>query len=150
MKTVIAWTIISLLTALTGLPAAADDRAPEVECELEFQLKSWSAFYKKGKGEGRVTCSNGEESEVIIRAHAGGLTFGKSEILDGSGRFSNVYGIDEVFGSYASAEAHAGAVKSSDATAMTKGPVSLAIAGTGRGWDLGVAFGKFKIKPKDG
>ena len=28
---------------------------------------------------------------------------------------------------------------------MTKGEVSLALSGTGRGWDLGVALGKFKI-----
>ena len=53
--------------------------------------------------------------------------------------------IDEVFGSYANSEAHAGAVKSSDAQAMTKGEVSLALHGKGRGWDLGVAFGKFTI-----
>ena len=45
----------------------------------------------------------------------------------------------------ASAEAHAGAVKSSKAQAMTKGEVSLALSGTGDGWDLGIAFGKFKI-----
>ena len=29
---------------------------------------------------------------------------------------------------------------------MTKGEVSLALSGTGRGWDLGVAFGRFTIK----
>jgi hypothetical protein len=28
---------------------------------------------------------------------------------------------------------------------MTKGEVSLALSGTGEGWDLGIAFGKFKI-----
>jgi hypothetical protein len=28
---------------------------------------------------------------------------------------------------------------------MTKGEVSLGLSGTGRGWDLGVSFGKFKI-----
>jgi hypothetical protein len=31
---------------------------------------------------------------------------------------------------------------------MTKGEVSLAISGTGEGWDLGVAFGKFTIEPR--
>ena len=29
---------------------------------------------------------------------------------------------------------------------MTKGEISLAISGTGRGWDLGVAFGSFTIE----
>ena len=33
----------------------------------------------------------------------------------------------------------------SDAQAMTKGDISLAIAGTGKGYDLGFAFGRFKI-----
>jgi hypothetical protein len=56
--------------------------------------------------------------------------------------------IREVLGSYATAEAHAGAVRSSKAQVMTKGEVSLALAGTGRGWDLGVAFGKFVIEAR--
>ena len=29
---------------------------------------------------------------------------------------------------------------------MTKGEVSLELSGTGEGWDLVIAFGKFKIK----
>ena len=29
---------------------------------------------------------------------------------------------------------------------MTKGDVNLALAGKGRGWDIGIAFGKFVIK----
>ena len=53
--------------------------------------------------------------------------------------------IDELLGSYAAAEAHAGAVKSAKAQVMTKGEVSLALSGTGRGWDLGIAFGKLTI-----
>jgi hypothetical protein len=36
-------------------------------------------------------------------------------------------------------------VKSSGAQAMTKGEVSLGLAGTGRGWELGISFGKFTI-----
>ena len=54
--------------------------------------------------------------------------------------------IDDVLGTYVSAEAHAGAVKSSEAGVVTKGEVSLALSGKGEGWDLGVAFGKFTIK----
>ena len=81
-----------------------------------------------------------------LEARGGGLTAGKSTIENGTGEFSNVKNIDEIFGSYANAEAHAGAVKSSGAQAITKGEVSLALHGTGRGWDLGIAFGKFTIK----
>ena len=54
-------------------------------------------------------------------------------------------GIAEIFGSYAAAEAHAGAVQSAGAQVMTKGEVSLAWSGKGRGFDLGIAFGKLTI-----
>jgi hypothetical protein len=70
---------------------------------------------------------------------------GKSSIEDGNGKFSDVASIEELFGSYIAAEAHAGAVKSSGAQVMTKGEVSLALSGTGRGFDLGIAFGRLKI-----
>lgn len=123
-----------------AIPAAA-----EVKCEMTFSMKGWSAFYKTAKGTGTVKCSNGQTSEVTLRAKGGGLTVGKSSIEDGHGEFSAVHNIDEIFGSYASAEAHAGAVKSAKAQVMTKGEVSLALSGKGRGWDLGVAFGKLTI-----
>ncbi len=81
-----------------------------------------------------------------IVAKGGGLTFGKSEIHDGLGKFTEVYDIEDTLGTYASAGAHAGAAKSAEAQALTKGPVSLALSGKGTGWDLGVAFGKFTIR----
>lgn len=85
---------------------------------------------------------------VHISAKGGGLSFGKSRIENGTGEFSGVHGIRDVLGTYATAEAHAGAVKSSKAQVMTKGDVSLALAGTGKGWDSGVAFGKFVLEPR--
>jgi hypothetical protein len=51
-------------------------------------------------------------------------------------------------GTYATVEAHAGAVKSSKAQVMTKDDVSLAMSGTGEGWDIGVAFGNFVIEAR--
>jgi len=117
----------------------------EVTCEMKFSLKGWSAFYKTSKGKGTVSCSNGQSAGVSIKATGGGITFGKSEIVDGTGHFTGVNDISEVFGSYVQSEAHAGAGKSADAQALTKGEVSLALAGTGRGVDVGFAFGKFTI-----
>jgi hypothetical protein len=67
-------------------------------------------------------------------------------VRSGVGEFSGVQGINDILGSYASAEAHAGAVKSAQGQVVTKGEVSLALSGTGDGWDLGIAFGKFTIK----
>jgi hypothetical protein len=117
-----------------------------VACRMTFNLKGWSAFYKTAKGDGTITCDNGQKAKVRIKATGGGITFGKSEIVGGTGRFTGVRRINELFGSYVQSEAHAGAGKSADAQALTKGEVSLALAGTGRGVDIGFAFGKFTIE----
>ena len=132
-----------LLAATWATPAAA---AGPIDCKLKFNLSGWSVFYKTASGTGTVTCDNGQSMAVKIRTKGGGLTFGKSKIVDGTGEFSGVYKIDEVLGTYATSEAHAGAARSSKAMAMTKGNVSLGLAGTGEGWDVGVAFGKFVIE----
>src|SRR3989442_4518605 len=104
-----------------------------VDCRMTFNLKGWSAFYKTAKGDGTITCDNGQKARVRIKATGGGITFGKSEIVGGTGRFSGARNLDELLGSYVQSEAHAGAGKSADAQAMTQGEVSLALAGKGRG-----------------
>lgn len=132
--------------AVVGMsPAAISQSTAEVDCHMTFAMKGWSAFYKTSSGKGTIKCSNGQSMTVKLEARGGGLTVGKSSIEDGRGEFSSVYNIQEVLGSYVAAEAHAGAVKSAKAQVMTKGEVSLALSGKGRGWDLGVAFGKLTI-----
>jgi hypothetical protein len=133
-----------LLLSIAGSGAAHAANAT-VSCHLTFTMKGWSAFYKTASGSGTIKCNNGQSMNVKLTAKGGGLTVGKSSIENGHGEFSAVTGINELLGSYVSAEAHAGAVKSSQAQAMTKGEVSLALSGTGRGWDLGIAFGKLTI-----
>lgn len=125
------------------------DSGKLTDCQMTFTLKGWSAFYKTAKGEGTITCDNGQSAPVRIKTKGGGLTFGKSEILDGKGKFTGAKDIDELFGSYAQSEAHAGAGKSVGAQAMTKGEISLGLTGTGRGVDLGFSFGKFTISRAD-
>lgn len=140
-----------LASALTVacLAAAPGARAADtLTCKLSYNLSGWSAFYKTASGTGVVTCDNGEKLPVKISAKGGGLTVGKSKIEDGFGEFANVHSIREVLGSYASAEAHAGAEKSAKALVMTNGDISLALAGKGKGWDLGVAFGKFTLSER--
>jgi hypothetical protein len=117
-----------------------------VKCTMTFNLKGWSAFYKTSSGDGTITCDNGETAKVKITAKGGGITFGKSEITGGTGKFTGARNLEEVLGSYAQSEAHAGAGKSADAQAMTKGEISLTLSGKGRGVDLGFAFGKFTIE----
>lgn len=136
--------VLALGLALTALPAAAQN----MTCKLTFSSSSWSIFYKTTSGSGVVTCSNGQRLPVRITAKGGGLTVGKSKITNGFGEFAEVKNIRDVLGSYAAAEAHAGTVRSANAQAMTNGKVSLALAGKGEGWDLGVAFSKFTLEAR--
>ncbi len=132
---------LAVAATFASLPAKAGD----VDCKLRFNLAGWSVFYKTASGGGTITCDNGQSMTVKIETKGGGLSFGKSKIENGVGEFSGVNGINDLLGTYVSAEAHAGAGKSSKAQVVTKGEVSLALAGTGDGWDIGVAFGKFVI-----
>lgn len=129
--------------AFHALPSQAANA--ELDCKLHFNLTGWSAIYKHAEGSGTVTCANGTSMPVIISAKGVGLTVGKSKIDDGTGRFSDVHTITDVLGDYAEAEAHAGAVKAGNVQVLTKGPVSLALAGTGEGVSLGIDVGKFTI-----
>jgi hypothetical protein len=129
---------------LAGLPQAAT-AGGNVKCELRFRMSGWSVFYKESTGSGTIKCSNGQSMAVRLKAKGGGLTVGKSTIDDGRGEFSGVSNIKELLGTYASAEADAGAVKSAKAQVVTKGEVSLALSGTGSGWDVGVSVGNFII-----
>ncbi len=132
------------MLAIPGLQAA--DATPGMtKCTMTFTLKGWSAVYKTATGAGRIACANGESADVSINVIGGGLTFGKTEVLKGKGTFSEVKGIDETFGAYVAAEAHVGAVKAAQAAAYTKGEVSLAVTGKGRGIDIGIDFGQLKI-----
>lgn len=134
----------ALLLALIAV-APAGAAAETTICRMDYTLKGWSAFYKSSRGSGTITCDNGQTARAKLSGKGGGLTAGKSQIRDGYGTFSEVADIGELFGTYASATAAAGAVKSSEAQALTKGEVSLALAGNGTGVELGVSFGKFTI-----
>jgi hypothetical protein len=119
--------------------------AGNLDCELRYDMAGWSAFYKTASGTGTIRCDNGASIPVRIEAKGGGLTVGKTSIRDGRGQFSGAYSVDGLLGTYVAAEAHAGAAKASTAQVMTKGDISLALAGTGEGWSLGVGFGKFVL-----
>ncbi|MGH8233404.1 MAG: hypothetical protein ACREPU_04320 [Rhodanobacteraceae bacterium] len=149
-------TLVLTLTATLGVGllslasspavAASDNGAHTIDCHMNFKLNGWSAIYERATGSGTVKCSDGQSMHVTIDAHGGGLTVGKYKINDGKGDFTGVTSINDVLGSYAEASAHAGVVKSSRAAAMTKGTVSLALSGTGNGWDIGAGFAGFTIK----
>jgi len=137
--------LLVLLACVLASPLTAT-AGGKVECNIDFKMSGWSAFYKTATGTGTIKCSNGQSARVKLDAKGGGPTVGKSTIDKGHGQFSGVSNINELFGSYIQAEAGAGAVKSASATVMTKGEVSLAFSVTGSGWELGVAFGRLSIE----
>jgi hypothetical protein len=149
LGSLIGGAILSPLSLRSSEKKSNDKDAGKTECRLNFTLKSWSVFYKSGKGSGTIACDNGQSAAVKIRSHGGGVTFGENEIK-GDGTFSKVKDLKELYGGYAESGAHAGASSSADSKAMWNGDILLTLSGTGKGWDLGFAFGKFKISPVDG
>jgi hypothetical protein len=135
----------ALLAAGSILPHAAHADPHRIDCEMKFSLRGWSAIFKHAEGAGVITCDNGKKYPVDIVAVGGGLTVGKYKVDHGTGKFSDVTNPNDLFGDYAQGEANAGVVKSGTAQVLTKGTVSLALAGAGQGVDIGISFGKFTI-----
>lgn len=139
---------LALAIAAATAPSAQAAEA-NLDCSMRFSLTGWSAIYKHAEGTGVVTCENGQSMRVKISAKGGGLTVGKSHIDDGKGEFTDVHKMSDILGTYAQGEATAAAGKSATAQVLTKGTVSLALAGTGEGVDLGISFGGFTISKAD-
>jgi len=147
---VLCFALLSAGTPTSALAAKKQKQDQEhkgrlVDCTMAFDLNNWSASNKSSKGKGTITCDNGQTTKVKIKAKSDGLTFGKSDIINGAGHFTGARGINELLGSYAQSGVHPGAGKSAAAQALTKGKISLVLSGTGQGVDLGSAFGKFTI-----
>ena len=140
------WAAVSIV-ALTAWLWAPVAHAGSTKCTLKFDLHEWAAFYESAKGTGKITCDNGQSARVTIRSKGGGLSVGKFKISDGRGSFTDVSSINQVFGKYVAADTNAGARKAADAWVMTKAKdkVSLALAGTGEGWELGFSVDEFVI-----
>ncbi len=135
-------TCASLLAVAAGQSMAG---TADLDCKLQYRVKGWSALVKVANGSGTVTCSDGTTKAVTIKLRSIGATVGKSQIDNGVGKFTDVLSIDDVVGTYAQTEVHAGVLKSGSAQVLTKGTVSLALAGGGEGIDLGVTVGEMTI-----
>ena len=142
-----AW--ISGMASVAMLFTAHAAWGGSTQCTMDYSIEGWSMMYSTASGNGTITCDNGQSAGVSLQAKGGGPTAGMKKVVNGHGKFSPVADIDELFGSYASAEAHAGMGESSSAQVVTKGTVSLAFSGSGQGIDLGVSFGKFVIERLD-
>jgi hypothetical protein len=147
MRKSIGFLAVALMIAVPLVAQAKDNDKGMAECTMTFNLKGWSVFFEEATGTGVVTCNNGQKADVRLRVQGGGLSFGKYDVINGKGTFSDVTSIKEIYGGYVAGTAEAGAVKSASASVYTKGTVSLALAGTGRGVEIGFDFGKLEIKP---
>ncbi len=138
----------ALLLVTIGAPARAEEKAAgapaKAECHMTFAITGWAVVYQSANGTGTITCDNGQKAEVKVTMKSAGLTAGRYHI-DGKGDFSKVHDISELFGGYAAAEGNAGIIKSGEAAVVTKGEVTLGLAGHGEGWNIGVSVGKFTI-----
>lgn len=144
----IAASALALAIAAVSVPKA-EAAESQLDCEMRFDLTGWSAIFKHSEGTGVITCENGQSMKVNISAKGGGLTVGKFNVSDGRGSFSDVHKMSDVLGTYAQGEAQAAAGKSAMAQVLTKGTVSLALAGKGDGVSLGISFGGFTISKAD-
>lgn len=146
MLATVAATAYAIAPVQTGGHSTASEKgAPDLDCKMTFSMTGWSLIYKHAEGTGTVTCENGQSMPVKISVKGGGLTAGKWHVDDGKGTFTDVHRISDVLGHYAQGSAHAGLVKSANAQVLTKGNVSLALAGHGEGVDLGIDVGGFTI-----
>lgn len=117
-----------------------------VTCKMIYKLKGWSFAYKQYNGSGDVTCNNGQSAQVILESKSLGFSIGVSEI-EGTGQFTELKDIKEIYGTFVSLEGHAGVTKSAAGQVLTRGVISLALSGEGRGIDIGVTLGGLKISP---
>lgn len=116
-------------------------------CTMTYRMSGWSFVYKQYDGIGNISCNNGQRAQVALASKSIGFTLGKSEI-DGTGVFSSVRNLNEIYGNYVALEGHAGVTKSVDGQVLTRGEISLALSGNGRGVDIGVTLGALTISPR--
>ncbi len=138
---------LSLLAAILGLTSAAASAESLTSCTMTYKLSGWSFVYKQYDGIGNISCGNGQRAQVALASKSVGFTIGKSEI-EGTGVFSEVKNLNEIYGSFVALEGHAGATKSIDGQVLTRGEISLLLSGKGRGIDIGVTLGALKISPR--
>jgi hypothetical protein len=132
---------------LVGINSTAIAAEGMTSCTMTYKLSGWSFVYKQYDGIGHISCSNGQRAQVGLSSKSIGFTIGKSEI-EGTGVFSSVRNINEIYGHYAALGGHAGVTKSVDAQVLTSGEISLAITGKGRGVDIGVTLGALTVSPR--
>ena len=143
--------LVLILALIAAVPAARAEEEGQglTLCTMTFDLKGWSVLYSTGKGQGVITCDNGQTAKVKLKLTGGGITAGKTAVRNATGRFTEVRDISELYGGWAAAGATAAAGKAASASVVTKGDISLTLVGTGTGVQLGFSGAKLTIRPTD-
>ena len=63
------------------LLAGAQSASAAIDCEMDFSMSGWSAFYKTASGSGTIHCNNGQSLKVKIRTKGGGITFSMKRLV---------------------------------------------------------------------
>ncbi|MEQ1559013.1 MAG: hypothetical protein ABL933_08785 [Methyloglobulus sp.] len=143
-KSLLLASVIACIGGVIAAPAQA--ASASTTCSMAYKLSGWSLVYKQYDGAGFIKCNNGQQAQVKLASKSIGFTIGRSEI-EGTGVFTAVKDINEIYGTFAALEGHAGATKSADGQVLTRGVISLALSGVGRGIDIGVTIGALTISP---
>lgn len=116
-------------------------------CTMTYKLEGFSLAYKQYDGTGEVSCRNGQKAKVKLSSKSIGFSIGYS-VIEGEGFFTDVKHISEVYGNYISLGNHFGFKNSVDRQILTRGEISLALRGKGKGFDIGVTIGDLSIQPR--
>ena len=119
--------------------------AQAMDCNITYNLKGWSAFYRTATGSGVLSCSNGQSANVKLNLKGGGFTVGVIDITAGKGKIFGVKNINDVFGGHFAMGVHAGFVKSVEARLVPHKTGALRMHGKGTGYNLGFDLGALKI-----
>jgi hypothetical protein len=126
--------ILAVVLAIVWAGTAVAEDEKTISCNLNFSMVAWAALIKSGSGEGRITCTNGDEIEVTLKSGGIGLAAGKIEITNGHGEFSAVRNVDDLFGTYSGASRAGGVgTTAGGAAGLVKGDVALGLYGSGHG-----------------
>jgi hypothetical protein len=160
---------IALLIGLTAGYALADSHAetetePEsnadaeaetdegsIKCTLRFDAQSWAFLISKGKGEGEVSCDNGQQAEVVLESSGIGVSLGAQKYQNATGKFTYVNDIEDVFGEYKASGASVGLGGTAGAAGLLKkdSKVRLGMFGTGKGGaSISRSWGVLKLQRK--
>ena len=134
---------IQIIFALTLFSLIPSPLKAATQCELQFDMAG------RAKGEGKITCDNGQTSPVLVLTdNSWGTLFQKTQIKT-AGHFSKAGDIAELFGRYVDFHGSDNAVSEAPNTiTIWKRNISLAFSGQRDAWNSKAPLGAFQIVPK--